>query len=437
MRFRDRVDAGRQLAERLAGLRDDDVVVLALPRGGVPVAAEVAGELHAPLDVLVVRKVGLPRQPELGVGAVGEGGEVVWNTDLLRELGATPEDLHPVADRETEEVARRVARYRGDAPGIDVRGRTVVVVDDGLATGFTARAGVEVARRRGAARVVVAVPVGSRSAVADLDRIADEVVCLATPSPFRAIGLFYDDFDQVSDDRVVAGLQAARSGGAGDDVDRDAPTLEVDLDVDGVTLPAAITVPTGAAGLVVFAHGSGSSRYSRRNRAVAAALVEAGYATLLLDLLTPDEARDRAVVFDVDRLRRRLVGVVDWVHDRPALAGLPVVLFGASTGAAGAVAAAADLGDEVALVVSRGGRPDLARDSLRHVTAPTLLVVGGDDGVVLDLNRRAARRLHCEHDLVVVPGASHLFEEHGAMDRVVAATLAWLDDHLRPRVRRA
>ena len=141
MRFRDRVDAGRQLAERLAGLRDDDVVVLALPRGGVPVAAEVAGELQAPLDVLVVRKVGLPRQPELGVGAVGEGGEVVWNTDLLRELGATPEDLHPVADRETEEVARRVARYRGDAPGIDVRGRTVVVVDDGLATGFTARAG--------------------------------------------------------------------------------------------------------------------------------------------------------------------------------------------------------------------------------------------------------------------------------------------------------
>lgn len=429
MSFRDRLDAGRQLADRLDHLRDERPVVLALPRGGIPVAVEVADRLGAPLDVLVVRKIGLPRQPELGVGAVGEGDTRVFNEDLLRELRLRPDDLAAVAEHEVREVHRRVAHYRGGHAPVEVEGRTVVVVDDGVATGFTVRAAVQILRQRGAARVVVAVPVGARQAIDDLRGLADEVVCLDTPVPFRAIGLFYDDFRQVSDAEVLAGMKHARSGAA---PATDAPSLDVTIDLDGASLPGTTTVPADAAGLVVFAHGSGSSRHSPRNRRVARALVEAGYATLLFDLLTPEEARHRANVFDVEQLGRRLVGVVDWVSERPALAGLPVAFFGASTGAAAALLAAAALRDDIAAVVSRGGRADLARDHLSRVTAPTLLVVGGEDGVVLDLNRRARRRLRCPNDLMVVEGASHLFEEPGALEQVVAATIGWLDQYLRP-----
>ena len=349
MRFRDRHDAGHQLADQLDHLRDEDPVVLALPRGGVPVAAEVADHLGCPMDVLVVRKLGLPRQPELGIGAVGEGGTTVYNHDLLDQVGIEPADLAHVAEREIDEVHRRIERYRGGRAGVDVAGRTVIVVDDGVATGFTVRAAVRILRERGAGRIVVAVPVGPRSAVEELQALADEVVCLSSPTPFTAIGPHYDDFHQVADEEVVAGLRDARSGGAGDHTDD--TSQDVTLDVDGVALPGTLTRPTDAASLVVFAHGSGSSRHSPRNRAVAAALTDAGHATLLFDLLTADEGRDRTNVFDVDHLGRRLVAVADWVAARPDLADLPLVLFGASTGAAAALLAAADLGDRV----SRGG----------------------------------------------------------------------------------
>ncbi len=427
MRFRDRHDAGRRLAQVLDHLRGEDPVVLALPRGGVPVAAEVADHLACPMDVLVVRKLGLPGQPELGVGAVGEGGTTVYNRDLLDQVGIEPADLADVTERETEEVHRRIERYRDGRPGVDVAGRTVIVVDDGVATGFTIRAAVRILRERGAGRIVVAVPVGPRSAVQELQELADEVVCLSSPTPFQAIGPHYDDFHQVADEEVVAGLQSARSGGAGDH--GDGTSQDVTLDVDGVSLPGTITRPTDATSLVVFAHGSGSSRHSPRNRAVAGALADAGHATLLFDLLTAEEGRDRANVFDVAHLGRRLVAVADWVTGRPELADLPLVLFGASTGAAAALLAAADLGDRVAAVVSRGGRPDLAGDRLGEVTAPTRLIVGGADTQVLDLNRRAAAQLRCPADLVVVPGATHLFEEPGALDQVVDATLDWATAH--------
>lgn len=429
MRFRDRRDAGRRLANELTVIRHEHPVVLALPRGGVPVAAEVAEALEAPLDVLVVRKIGYPLQPELGVGAVGESGPPVFNLRLLRDLDLVPEDLERVVIDETREVHRRVAVYRGSRPGVPVTGRTVVLVDDGVATGFTLRAGVQVLREQGAGRIVIAVPVGARAAVSELRRLADEVVCLSTPEHFAAIGEFYADFGQVPDEDVVALLERARTRPTPGR--HDAPQLDVTIPVDGVTLHGTIALPRDAAGVIVFAHGSGSSRLSPRNQAVATELNQAGWATLLFDLLTPDEARDRALVFDLPLLTRRLIGVTRWLRDRSALAGLPLAYFGASTGAAAALSAAATLPDEVAAVVSRGGRPDLASKDLPRVVAPTLLVVGGEDEVVLDLNRRAQAMLTCPSRLDVVPGATHLFEEPGALEAVTAATNAWLHEHLR------
>jgi uncharacterized protein (TIGR00369 family) len=211
MRFRDRSDAGRQLASRLLPLRGKDVVVLGLPRGGVAVAAEVARALGAPLDVILVRKLGVPAQPELGMGAIGEGDARVINTDVVRYSGVSEADINAVEQRERAELERRTKRFRGDAPREPLAGRIAVLVDDGIATGSTARAACQVARAQGAARVVLAAPVAPPSARSTLAGDADELVCLETPERFLAIGEWYDDFSQTRDEEVVSLLRAARA----------------------------------------------------------------------------------------------------------------------------------------------------------------------------------------------------------------------------------
>lgn len=205
---------------------------------------------------------------------------------------------------------------------------------------------------------------------------------------------------------------------------------QIELGVGLTTVDGHLAVPDRPRGVVIFAHGSGSSRHSPRNRAVAAVLNREGLATLLFDLLTAEEALDRANVFDIGLLAGRLLDITRWVHDQPSLAGSSVGYFGASTGAAAALWAAAESGNDIAAVVSRGGRPDLAGSRLGSVRAPTLLVVGGHDEVVLDLNREAQARLRCENRLVIVPGASHLFEEPGTLSTVAAQACDWFVDHL-------
>jgi putative phosphoribosyl transferase len=201
-------------------------------------------------------------------------------------------------------------------------------------------------------------------------------------------------------------------------------------------LEGTLALPAAAKGIVLFAHGSGSSRLSPRNQAVASALHAAGQATLLFDLLTDAEAADRNNVFDIALLAQRLMLATDWVAGRDDLGGLPVGYFGASTGAAAALVAAAKAGARIAAVVSRGGRPDLAGAALSRVVSPTLLIVGGSDHVVLELNRRALSALRCERALRIVPGASHLFEEPGAIETVMGLAEQWFAQHFRPRTAR-
>ena len=216
MPFADRSDAGRRLAERLRYLRGQDVVVLGLPRGGVPVAFEVARALHAPLDVIVVRKLGVPFLPELGLGAIGEGGVRVINDEVVRMAEVTPQELVVIEERERAEVERRARRFRGDRPRVALAERTAVVVDDGIATGSSARAACRVARAQGAARVVLAVPVALPGAIEECSRDVDDMVCVEYPERLWAIGQGYRDFSQTCDDEVVALLQRAGepSGGA-------------------------------------------------------------------------------------------------------------------------------------------------------------------------------------------------------------------------------
>ncbi|MFJ9737153.1 phosphoribosyltransferase [Streptomyces sp. NPDC101166] len=218
MRFHDRAEAGRALAESLSAMRDKgalpDPVVLALPRGGVAVAVEVARALDAPLDVLVVRKIGAPHQEEYGVGAIA-GEDVLYDQAALDRLGLTESRLAPVVERERRELQRRERLYRQGRPAPDLRGRTAIVVDDGLATGGTARAALRAVRRLAPRRTVLAVPVGSPEAVSLLRPEADDLVCPHQPATFMAVGLWYEDFEQLSDDDVLDALHTAggrRSG---------------------------------------------------------------------------------------------------------------------------------------------------------------------------------------------------------------------------------
>ncbi|MFD0555901.1 putative phosphoribosyl transferase [Stackebrandtia endophytica] len=427
--FLNRKDAGRRLADRLGDWRGQDIVVLGLPRGGVPVAFEVARRLGAPLDVILVRKLGVPWQPELGMGAIGEGGVRVVHQGVLDTVGVSSDDLTAVEELERAELSRRARQFRGDHPAVDIADRVALIVDDGVATGSTARAACRVARARGAARVVLAVPVASAEAARafQVGDEVDELVCLEAPEAFGGVGQFYEDFSQTSDEEVVEFLDRARDLGEGGNVlPRDAA---IEVDAGELWLPGHLTVPPNPVGTVIFAHGSGSGRHSPRNRFVARDLNQAGLATLLFDLLTVEEAENRANVFDIELLADRLLGAARWLTSNAIAGGGPVGFFGASTGAGAALWAAADPEAEVAAVVSRGGRPDLADDRLAEVRAPTLLIVGGADEVVLRMNESAQAKLRNENDLVIVPGATHLFEEEGALEAVSEAARDWFVTH--------
>ena len=432
--FEDRADAGRQLGLRLGHLRGQDAVVLGLPRGGVPVAFEVAEALGAPLDVIVVRKLGVPFEPELAMGAVGEDNASVLDQRVLAATRVRQEELHAVERREQALLDERVARYRTRRKRIDLKGRTALIVDDGIATGSTARVACGIARKLGAARVILAVPVASAQVLSTLTE-ADDVVCLATPRNLTAIGYHYRDFSPTHDDDVLRLLDAAAERLKDPSLGTNNPAVDEDVQIDseGVPLEGHLCLPGMAEGVVVFAHGSGSGRNSPRNRFVASILQRAGLGTLLLDLLSPAEEQDRANVFNIELLAYRLNAASYWLRNRPGAAPFSVGYFGASTGAGAALWAAAEQGQRIGGIVSRGGRPDLAGERLALVRAPTLLIVGSEDHKVLELNRQAQALLRCPNRLELVEGATHLFEETGTLEEAAILARDWFVRHLLPR----
>jgi putative phosphoribosyl transferase len=456
VRFQDRRDAGRRLASLLEPFRAELPVIVGIPRGGVPVAAEVANALGAPLDIVVVRKIGAPQNPEFAIGALAEGGIHVLSEQTVRALGLSEPQLRTLIARVEDELVERRLRYRGAHEPARLSGRTVIVVDDGLATGLSALAAVRSLRERGASRVILAVPVAAPESARELRRHADEVVCVEEPAELWAVGYWYEDFRPTTDEEVAALLERygeppSRMPAVEEDLhartaddpirspdsttaprkhgEPSAPrAVAIHLARD-LTLSGDLAVPSRPGGVVAFAHGSGSSRLSPRNRSVARALNEAGFATLLFDLLTPSEELNRGNVFDIGLLAGRLIAASAWLKEREDVGSLPLGYFGASTGAAAALTAAGELSGRVGAVVSRGGRPDLARN-LSAVRAPTLLIVGGADRQVLELNREAQRQLRCPSELAIVPGATHLFEEPGALERVSRLAIDWLDHNL-------
>jgi len=445
MMFHDRTQAGRLLAAKLATFKAERPIVLGLARGGVPVALEVARLLDAELDVVVVRKLGAPGAPELALGAIAEGGAVYVSREVLRDLGVGDAWVAAVAAREGAEIARRVLAYRGGRPVRDLAGRTAIVVDDGVATGATARAAARAARQLGAARVVLAAPVIAAASLPELRSEFDSIVAVEQPDVFFAVGQWYDRFEQVSDEDVIECLHRASAPDGARELERIEPVPPDPLE-ERLTIPfddarfgpgdldADLVLPDDATGLVLFVHGNGLTQQSPQNRFVAGAIQGMGLGTLLLDLLTPDEAAKDAISarlrFDLRLLTARILAAVRFVSAHPRTRALRLGLFGVSTGAAAALSAAAAMPDRVAALVARGGRPDLVDlETLRTVRAPVLLVVGARDEAVVCFNRAAVSQLRTAQ-LAVVPGASHHFEEPGALGTVAALAIAWFERYL-------
>jgi putative phosphoribosyl transferase len=424
-RFENRIDAGRALAAKMPHV-PADALVLALPRGGVPVAAEVARHVGCELDVVVSRKLGVPWQRELAMGAICEDGVRVTNDDVVSQMSITDDQLWEAERRERQIVADRARTYRQGRGVPAVQGRFVVIVDDGIATGATAKAACLFARMNGARHVTLAVPVAPSGWEHEFAKFADECVSVATPDFFGAVGNWYHDFSEVTDGDVVRIL-----GEFGEHEIRSSFVVRID---PFTALDADVVVPPAAVGCVVFVHGSGSSRMSPRNRHVAEVLNEGRLATVLFDLLTEEEAHASENVFNVEMLSTRLLAVLEWVGRQEWARGLSVGLFGASTGAAAALSAAARQPRRVATVVSRGGRPDMADGELAHVRCPVLLIVGSRDTTVLRLNRDAERRLAGSHTLLEVRGATHLFEEPGTLDLVAERARDWFLQHLHAQM---
>jgi putative phosphoribosyl transferase len=430
-KFIDRVEAGNILAKHLKEFANNpNVIVIALPRGGVPVAYQVSQALSVPLDIMVVRKLGLPEHKELAMGAIASGGTVFFNQALINQLNLDESILQGVMKNEQKELLRREHLYRGQRPFTNLKNKMVILVDDGIATGSTMMAAIKAIRMQKPSSIVVAVPVAARTTYEEIMPLVDKIVCPIIPVDFYAVGLWYENFQQTSDEEVIELLQKSLSHFKSTQAKYALNTQHhIRIQTSTVTLDGILHIPQQSIGLVIFVHGSGSSRLSIRNQFVARVLNQAKIATLLFDLLTPDEdeidSQTGEFRFDIDFLASRLVDVTRWCLKQEQLGSLSIGYFGASTGGGAALVAASEKPEWVQAIVSRGGRPDLAAISLPFVEAPTLLIVGGDDEVVIEMNRKAMKQLKCKTDLKIIPGATHLFEESGALEKVAELARDW------------
>lgn len=419
-KFENREQAGKFLAEKLIKYKNRDPVILALPRGGVPIAHEIASKLHASLDVVLVKKIGAPGHEEFAIGAVAEDEKPILNQQIIKQYNFAAEEIENIIVKRITEIRKRSKAYREKLPAIPLFDRTVLVVDDGLATGATMMAAIEWLRTQKVKEIIVAVPVASKDSSKEIKKHCDEFISLVIPDEFWAVGEWYKKFDQVSDEEVMKILHKQS-------VSNEENTHDVWIEDESAMLQGVLTSAAKPRGIILFAHGGGSSHKSPRNIFVAKALNEAGFSTLLFDLLTVNEALNRKNVFDIELMTKRLLAATEWAkRNNP---NLPIGYFGASTGAAAALCAAYERLDIFA-VVSRGGRPDLALDYLSNVYAPTLLIVGAEDKQVIPLNILAKNKLkNCQ--MLTIPNATHLFEEPGTLEKVVEYAVSWFSNSIK------
>lgn len=422
--FDDRSEAGRRLAERVRPYAAADPLVLALPCGGVPVGAELARRLGSGFDVLVVRRIGLPGRPEAGVGVITEDGQVAFDDRALARLGVPRRALEGAVESERAELRRRCRRYRGGRPAPRLAGRDVIVVDEGAVTGATARAALRMVRRQHPARLVMAVPVASQHAASELSGEADVLVVLTAPESFHSVGQWYRDFPALTDGHVTALLAESEDG-----ADEAAGAERgVRIRVGEDHLDGDLTMPAVFRGAIVVAVGRG--RGDPRWRAITSAFHRAGYATLLLDVMTAAEQDRPEPGADTGVLGERLGAAVGWLRRATEAANAPVGLLGSGFAAPAALVTAAARPEDVGAVVAHGGRIDLAGRSLSRVRVPVLVLLEGADSFVRELGEWALGRIGTRYDLRVMAGAEQLLQGAQEWREMSAEALEWFDRNL-------
>jgi putative phosphoribosyl transferase len=426
MIFNDRIDAGRQLAVAVKAGNFESPIVLGIPRGGVPVAAEVARAVHGQLAVVVARKLGAPGNPELAIGATTETGVAYINDAIAVAVGADKQYVETERQRQVREAHKREQMFNSHRRP-PVHGRTVVIVDDGIATGATAIAAVRSIKAEGAARVVLAVPVGAPHTLDVMRREADEVICLYAPEDFWAVGQFYYHFDPVHDDDVLRTLEAFEMKVPAD------PAREAIITRDGVRLAASLMTPGGPGPfpLVVFVHGLGSSKESPRNVVIANHLVDAGIASLLFDLSGHGDSSDDPAG-GIEAFVADLEAVFRWADEQDEVNKDLIGVAGSSMGATVAVAAVIAGRVHPHAMVLRA--PPVQVSDFRRIQVPSLVLIGSQD----PLRRSVEEGVRGCPDLTlsVVQGAGHLFEEPGTLRQALDRTVDWfLSRFFSPAVR--
>ncbi|MBX3019887.1 MAG: hypothetical protein KF767_18515 [Bdellovibrionaceae bacterium] len=414
-RFQNRTVAAQQLADQLEDLRELKPVVLGIPRGAMPMAKIIADRLEADLDLVLVKKIGHPQHPEFALGSVTENGDVILGSGALQN-GMIEEDLAEQAAKIATRLREMRAHYTNGRPAVPLRGRDVIVVDDGIATGATMLAAIEFLRRAQVRQIVVATPVASPQAVQRLEDEGVEVRALLTPEEFGAVSYYYDNFAQVSDAEVGGFFRVS--------------PREIEVFEDGVKLNATLGLPMKPRGLVVFAHGSGHGRQSPKNQYIAEAFNRQGFATLLVDLMTPEEADDDLNRFEIGLLAHRLRACLAWARKDPRLADIPLALYGTHTGTAAALMVAAQPGHRIDALVSRSGRPDLVTEVLPQLRVPVLFLVGAKDRAVLHLHEESFIQMHGERQLHPIPEAGAFIDTDLQMEEIVRESLRWVERHL-------
>jgi predicted phosphoribosyltransferase/dienelactone hydrolase len=415
MIYRDRKDAGEKLAATLKERGFENPVVLGIPRGGVPLAAEVARTLPGELGVVVARKLGAPWNPELAIGATTAIGVTYVNSAVAAEVGADDAYIEAETQRQVQEAQRREELFDSSRRP-KVEGRTVIVVDDGIATGATAIAAVRSLKAEGAKRVILAIPVGPPQTVRQLRDEADEVVCLDEEPGFWAVGQFYVDFNPVSDEEVRQTLDTFSAVAAD-------PARRVEIRRDGVRLVGVLTTPSSEGGsfpIVIFVHGLGSGKNSPRNLAIAERLVDAGIATLLFDLSGHGESSAdtregmEAYVADIE-------AAFAWASRQEEVDKELIGIAGSSLGATVAIEALSQGRVTPRTMVLRA--PPIEPEELRRVRVPSLVLIGSRDPLRADVHWGVAGSPQLT--VSIVEGASHLFEEPGTLEEALNRTVDW------------
>ena len=430
MLFHNRRNAGTLLANKISQILLDkkNTIVIALPRGGVPVAFEVAKKLQVPLDVILVKKIGAPSFPELSVGAVSENNEVFYNEDLIERLGYEVSDMKPFKDHAVAELQKTKLSLRREFPLLSLEGKDIILVDDGIVTGVTMEVVIQLLRQKKVRKIIVASPISSQVALTKLGSHVDMVEVIMVLPTVTSVGEWYEDFTQVETEDVIDILSEASSLQNIDEI----KSVEVMIKDSNITLEGNINTPEKIKSWIIFAHGSGSSHKSIRNINVASELSKAGHGTLLFDLLTTEEDAF-SNRFNISLLSKRLVMATRWlIKSKYYKEGTPIGYFGASTGAAAALEAVGRMDEQnlTYAIISRGGRPDMVEKKvLSSIYIPVLLIVGEEDHEIIELNKIAAESLpNCR--LSIVANATHLFEEPGTLEEVTKLAIHWFDGHV-------